>query len=93
MEIIRRVEEMVQPYFEFNDFYKDADVMGHRNMDIEDMPKLFFKLISHKPRPLIGQRQQAEIVEKLKLLDIGTVTIDTIPNYGRYIIIEVKKGS
>jgi len=91
-EIIRQVEEIVQPYFEFNDYYRDANVVGYRYIEIEDMPRLFFKLKSIRP-PLGGKRKQQEFVDKLNSLNIGTVTIETIPYFGRYIIIEVKKES
>jgi hypothetical protein len=80
------VEEIVQPYFEFHDFYKGTEVI--ENIP-RIMPKLFFKLISDRPRPLIGKRKEKEIVDKLKSRNIGTVTVGS----EHYIIIEVKKGS
>ncbi len=84
-EIIQAVEEICYPHFKFNifDFYGDRGSCVLPKID--ELKTLFFKLDGH--RKIISKNQQQEIVDKIKNLNIGTVNIDTVSAFGRYIII------
>jgi hypothetical protein len=85
-EIIKAIEKIVYPHFEFNieDFYGDKGSCEYPK--IEDLKVLFFKLktINNK---VISKIKQQELVNEIINLNIGSVEISTIQSFGRYIVI------
>ena len=93
-EIIQLVEQIVCPYFQFNidDFYGDRGSCVYQK--IEEMPTLFFKL-KIIDKKIISRNKQQKLVDKIKNLNIvdTTIEIDSIPSFGRYIIIKSYKNT
>jgi hypothetical protein len=92
-EIIKRVEEIVYPYFRFNaqDFYGDR---GGAMIEIEDMWMLFFKFdgINKKTRGTSRLKQQ-ELLDRVKnnIENIESAELSTVSSFGRYIVIKPLK--
>ena len=86
-EIIKLIEEIVNPYFQFNmdDFYGDKGSCEYPK--IEEISTLFFKLNGKDRKLSLSQNKQREMVDKIKNLNIGTVEISTVQSFGRYIVI------
>jgi hypothetical protein len=87
---IKLIEEIVQPYFNFemNDFYGDRGGLPYPN--IEDLTIFYFKR-NGKDKKLYFQSKKEEpfILEKVKKLNIGKVELITFPGMGVYICVEL----
>jgi hypothetical protein len=89
LQIIKIVEEIVNPYFIFNlDYYKD--ITNNPEPIIEELPVLFFRANCHHDKykiSIISKNKQRELVEKIEKLNVGNVSLELIPYFGRYIIV------
>lgn len=88
LEIIKLVEEIVSPYFEFNlaDFYGDRGSCEYPK--IEELKILFFKLNGRDKKLRINKVDQQKMVDKIKNLNIESVELSYVQSFGRYIIIK-----
>lgn len=91
-EIIKSIEQIVCPYFQFNmdDFY--GNIVGREVPKIEELNILFFKLNGYDKKLYLSKNDQEKMVDKIKDLNIGLVEINSIQSYGRYIIITLYKN-
>jgi len=88
-EIIKLVEEIVFPYFEFNmvDMYGDRGSAVYPS--IEDINTLYFKKNGKDRKLIINKVEEKAMVEKIKNLNIGTVELVRMTFYGIYIVVNV----
>ena len=88
-EIIKTIENIAHPYFIFNmdDFYGDRGSCKYPKM--EEMTTLFFKLDGKNRNLLISKNKQMEIVDKIKMLNLGLENVEliNIKSFGTYIVI------
>ena len=90
-EIIKQVEQIVSPYFNFNmdDFYGDRGSCIYPK--IEELKTLFFKLNGKDRKLFITIDDQQKMVDKIKNLNIGLVEICKTP-FGLFIIIHLSEN-
>ena len=91
IEIIETIEKIVCPYFTFNidDFYGDKGNCEYPK--IEEITTLFFKLNGKDRKLSLSKNKEQEMVDKIKNLNIGTIEINTVQSFGRYVIIRPYK--
>jgi hypothetical protein len=89
VEIIKIVEQIASPYFQFNmeDFYGDKNTYEHPTM--EAITTLFFKLNVKDGVATLTKEEEQQIVSEIKKLDIGIVDTMTVETFGRYIVISL----
>ena len=86
-EIIEMVEKIVNPYFEFSNMYEDPE--NYECPQIQDRNVWFFKLNDKNKKTIISKDKQIEIVNKVKELNIGYVSLSQIQSIGTFIYIEL----
>jgi hypothetical protein len=88
-EKIRLINQIVQPYFNFemDDIYGDKGGIPYPK--IEELNTLFFKKNGKDRKLFINKMEEQIILNKLKELNIGSVEIIKIQSLGVFIIIEL----
>ena len=90
-EIINIINEIVNPFyiFEMDDFYGDRG--GRPYPKIEELKLLAFKKNGKDRKLNLTKEQETLIINKIKDLNIGSVKIEKIQAFGRYIIINLQE--
>jgi hypothetical protein len=80
-EIIKNVEQLAHPYFQFEKENVFSAMLGGllTNEQIENTNVLHFKRNSKKP---LSENKKQEIINNIKNLDIGTVEYVRVSWYG-----------
>ena len=90
-EIINIINEIANPFFifEMNDFYGDRGGIPYPK--IEELRLLAFKKNGKDRKLNLTKEQETLIINKIKDLNIGSVEIQKIQAFGRYIIINLQE--
>lgn len=90
-EIIKEIEKIVHPYFTFemDDFYGDRGGIPYPK--IENLKRLYFKKNGKDRNLIITKEEEEKFLDKIKLLNIGSVEIIKFPYIGLFICINIEK--
>ena len=88
-EIIKSIEQIVQPYFNFemDDFYGDRGGLPYPK--IEELDVLYFKKNGKDKKLVITKDDEQTMIDKIKNLNIGSVELIKIPSFGVYICVKL----
>jgi len=86
-EKIRLINEIVRPHYVFDIESMNGDRGSSVYPNIEDLNYLFFK-----KKKIISAVDEAEIIEKIKNLNIGFVEKAKIQAIGNFIVIEFEEN-
>jgi hypothetical protein len=88
--IIKSIEEIVKPFFNFeiDDFYGDRGGLPYPK--IETLQHLYFKKNGRDRRLNISKIEEQQMLNKIKDLNVGQVELIKIPSFGIYIHIKLE---
>jgi hypothetical protein len=90
-EKISLIEQIVQPYFNFemDDLYGDRGGLPYPN--IEELTHLYFKKNGKDRKLVLSKSEEQLMLDKIKNLNIGEVKLIQIPSFGIYIHVKLDK--
>lgn len=88
-EKIRLIEEIVNPFFNFemDDFYGDRG--GILYPKIENLNRFYFKKNGRDHKLVITKDEEQILLDKIKQLNFGSVELIKIPSFGVYIYVQL----